>query len=139
MMCAGSGRPKQAVAISVAVALAALFAACGGTGGNDDSGAKKKITIGLITKEDSNPFFVKMKEGAEQSADKHRVKLLTAAGKFDTDNASQVAALARRLARGRPARSRALRARSSSETSTGLLTPLHRVQDKLAASADDGR
>jgi fructose transport system substrate-binding protein len=36
---------------------------------------------------------VKMKEGAQAAAKKNNVKLLTASGKFDTDNASQVAAL----------------------------------------------
>jgi fructose transport system substrate-binding protein len=37
--------------------------------------------IGLITKTDTNPFFVKMKEGAEQMAKSRGAKLLTAAGK----------------------------------------------------------
>ncbi|BDP42386.1 sugar ABC transporter [Deinococcus aetherius] len=49
--------------------------------------------IGLITKTDTNPFFVKMKEGAQQQATKLGAKLLTAAGKSDGDNASQVAAI----------------------------------------------
>ncbi|MBI5275897.1 MAG: substrate-binding domain-containing protein [Burkholderiales bacterium] len=49
--------------------------------------------IGLITKTDTNPFFVKMKEGAEAEAKKAGAKLLTAAGKSDGDTASQIAAL----------------------------------------------
>ena len=53
----------------------------------------EEVTIGLITKTETNPFFVKMKEGAQAQAKKDNVKLLTASGKTDTDNASQVTAL----------------------------------------------
>ncbi len=49
--------------------------------------------IGLITKTETNPFFVKMKEGAQAEATKLGAKLLTAAGKQDGDTASQIAAL----------------------------------------------
>jgi fructose transport system substrate-binding protein len=49
--------------------------------------------IGLITKTDTNPFFVKMKQGAQQAADAGGAKLLTAAGRYDGDNASQVTAI----------------------------------------------
>ena len=49
--------------------------------------------IGLITKTETNPFFVKMKEGAQPKAKAKGAKLLTAAGKFDGDNASQVTAI----------------------------------------------
>jgi fructose transport system substrate-binding protein len=49
--------------------------------------------IGLITKTETNPFFVKMKEGATASAKEHGAKLMSASGKSDQDNASQVTAL----------------------------------------------
>jgi fructose transport system substrate-binding protein len=52
-----------------------------------------EIIVGLITKTESNPFFVKMKEGAQAAADEAGVQLLTAAGQFDADNASQVTAI----------------------------------------------
>src|SRR5438874_4339363 len=51
------------------------------------------IVVGLITKTDTNPFFVKMKQGAQAAAKKYGAKLMTAAGKFDGDNASQVTAI----------------------------------------------
>jgi len=51
------------------------------------------IKIGLITKTETNPFFVKMREGAQAKADELGVELLTASGQFDTDNASQVTAI----------------------------------------------
>jgi len=55
--------------------------------------AADPTVIGLITKTETNPFFVKMKEGAEAEAKKVGAKLLTAAGKADGDTAGQIAAL----------------------------------------------
>jgi len=70
--------------------LAAAFAlsACGG-----DSGSGDEPIVGLITKTDTNPFFVKMKEGAQQAADKQGVQLQSFAGKQDGDNEAQVQAI----------------------------------------------
>ena len=51
------------------------------------------IIIGLITKTNNNPFFVKMKEGADAKAKELGVKLQSFAGKFDGDNDGQVAAI----------------------------------------------
>jgi fructose transport system substrate-binding protein len=51
------------------------------------------ISVGLITKTDTNPFFVKMKEGADKEAAAKGAKLVSAAGKFDGDNQSQVTAI----------------------------------------------
>jgi fructose transport system substrate-binding protein len=51
------------------------------------------VTVGLITKTETNPFFVKMREGAEAKAKELGVKLITAAGKYDGDNDGQVAAI----------------------------------------------
>ena len=56
--------------------------------------------IGLITKTDTNPFFVKMKEGAQAEAKKAGAKLMTAAGKLDGDTASQIAAIETMTAAG---------------------------------------
>jgi fructose transport system substrate-binding protein len=53
----------------------------------------QEIVVGLITKTDTNPFFVTMKEGAMEAAKARGVKLMSAAGKFDGDNASQVTAI----------------------------------------------
>jgi len=64
------------------------------------SAQNKSPIIGLITKTESNPFFVKMKEGAQQEATKLGAKLLTGAGKTDGDNAGQVAALENMVAAG---------------------------------------
>jgi fructose transport system substrate-binding protein len=85
------------------IAVALLVAGCGGSSGggtSTTSGGGKQVVVGLITKTDTNPFFVKMKEGAQKAADAAGAKLLTAAGKFDGDNAGQVTALENMVASG---------------------------------------
>jgi fructose transport system substrate-binding protein len=54
----------------------------------------------LITKTDTNPFFVKMKEGASAKAVELGVTLKSYAGKIDGDNESQVAAIESCIADG---------------------------------------
>lgn len=54
----------------------------------------------LITKTDTNPFFVKMKEGAMAKAKELGVDLKTYAGKVDGDHDSQVAAIESCIADG---------------------------------------
>jgi fructose transport system substrate-binding protein len=55
--------------------------------------AQDTIKVGLITKTETNPFFIKMREGAQAKADELGVELLTAAGSFDGDNEAQVTAI----------------------------------------------
>lgn len=55
--------------------------------------AANEPIIGLITKTETNPFFVKMKEGARAEAAKAGAKLMSAAGKIDGDTAGQITAL----------------------------------------------
>jgi len=62
--------------------------------------AADQPVIGLITKTETNPFFVKMKEGAQAAATAKGAKLLTAAGKADGDNAGQVTAIENMIAGG---------------------------------------
>jgi fructose transport system substrate-binding protein len=54
----------------------------------------------LITKTDTNPFFVKMKEGAEAKAKELGINLKSYAGKVDGDHDSQVAAIESCIADG---------------------------------------
>jgi fructose transport system substrate-binding protein len=54
----------------------------------------------LITKTDTNPFFVKMKEGATAKANELGINLKAYAGKIDGDNESQVAAIESCIADG---------------------------------------
>ena len=73
--------------VKLAVASAVMFGLMAGTA------AYAADTIGLITKTETNPFFVKMREGAQAKAKELGVTLITAAGKFDGDNDGQVAAI----------------------------------------------
>jgi fructose transport system substrate-binding protein len=54
----------------------------------------------LITKTDTNPFFVKMKEGATAKAEELGIKLSTYAGKIDGDHETQVQAVETCIASG---------------------------------------
>jgi fructose transport system substrate-binding protein len=51
------------------------------------------VSACLITKTDTNPFFVKMREGALAKAQELGVELKTYAGRIDGDHESQVAAI----------------------------------------------
>ena len=54
----------------------------------------------LITKTDTNPFFVKMREGAEAKAAELGITLNSYAGKIDGDHETQVAAIETCIANG---------------------------------------
>ena len=44
------------------------------------SGSGDTVKIGLVTKTDSNPFFVKMRESAKESAEENGADLIALAG-----------------------------------------------------------
>ena len=77
-----------------ATAVAALCIAASGSAWSAD------VSACLITKTETNPFFVKMKEGAQAAAAEHGVELSAFSGKFDTDFESQVAAIETCVANG---------------------------------------
>ena len=58
------------------------------------------VSACLITKTDTNPFFVKMREGALAKAEELGVNLSTYAGKVDGDHETQVAAIETCIADG---------------------------------------
>lgn len=58
------------------------------------------VSACLITKTDTNPFFVKMREGAEAAAEELGIGLSSFAGQFDGDNETQVAAIETCIASG---------------------------------------
>ena len=58
------------------------------------------VSACLITKTDTNPFFVKMKEGAEAKAAELGVTLKSYAGRVDGDHETQVAAIETCIADG---------------------------------------
>jgi fructose transport system substrate-binding protein len=85
------------MAIRPAATLLAFLATAGALGA---ATAADVPVIGLITKTETNPFFVKMKEGATAEARSRGAKLLTGAGRTDGDNAGQVAAIENMVAAG---------------------------------------
>ena len=80
--------------ISMAVAGGFAFAAFGAVP------AYAADIVGLITKTENNPFFVKMREGAETKAKELGIELRSFAGKYDGDNDSQVAAIENLISAG---------------------------------------
>jgi fructose transport system substrate-binding protein len=89
---------RLAALVGCAAALALGSAACGaGAAGPGDSA---KPLVGLITKTDDNPFYVKMREGAQAKAAELGYDLQALAGKGQSDNDSQVQAIENLVARG---------------------------------------
>ncbi len=82
----------------IASAIGALALGAVTTGAYADGHAK--VGACLITKTDTNPFFVKMKEGATAKAEELGIELKSYAGKIDGDNESQVAAIETCIADG---------------------------------------
>jgi fructose transport system substrate-binding protein len=90
-------RAKRVAAVGAAFVLVGGVAACGSDDGGGasagSSGSGDGVKVGLITKTETNPFFVKMKDGASAEAKKSGAELQSFAGKKDGDNESQVAAV----------------------------------------------
>ncbi len=84
---------KSSVVAATLGALALGVAFCG-------SANAAGVSACLITKTDTNPFFVKMKEGATAKAKELGVDLKAYAGKVDGDHDSQVAAVESCIADG---------------------------------------
>ncbi|MFO1070257.1 MAG: sugar ABC transporter substrate-binding protein [Geminicoccaceae bacterium] len=80
--------------VLASTAAAALLAGAAG------SAAADEVIIGLITKTNTNPFFVKMREGAEAKAAELGAELRSFAGKYDGDNQAQVEAVESLIAAG---------------------------------------
>lgn len=90
-------RRRALAASSAGIGLTLLLASCGsGIGGHGDD----KTIVGLVTKTNDNPFYVKMREGAQKKARALGVDLRTFAGKGQADNDSQVKAIENLVAAG---------------------------------------
>jgi len=76
----------------LAVATVVVLAAC--------SDVEEKVTIGLITKQEANPYWVTLREVAMDTAGENAVNLLTATGWSDVDVDSQLTALENMVAKG---------------------------------------
>jgi fructose transport system substrate-binding protein len=83
-------RPLAGALIAVLVVISAVIAA---SASGRSTAPTAKTKVGLITKDATNPFFVKMRAGATAAAKKLGAQLVYAAGKSSSDNASQIAAI----------------------------------------------
>src|SRR5262245_51377171 len=89
------GRPSGGVRwpalVGTLVVLVGSAAAATVASANSTGSQAETIKVGLITKDVTNPFFVKMKQGATAQAKKLGAELLYAAGKRSSDNDGQIA------------------------------------------------
>ncbi|MDX6411510.1 MAG: fructose transport system substrate-binding protein [Gaiellaceae bacterium] len=85
--------PRRVSLIAAALVIVATTAVMVSAASATTSSRRATIKVGLITKTDTNPFFVKMKQGAQKAATALGAQLLTAAGKIDGDAATQITAI----------------------------------------------
>jgi fructose transport system substrate-binding protein len=79
---------RTAAIVAVAAASMLVLSACS----NSDSGSDK-VAVSLITKDQSNPFFVAMIKGATAKAEALGVELTVTSGVDESDYAGQIAAI----------------------------------------------
>jgi fructose transport system substrate-binding protein len=92
---------RRGPALFAAALIATVAVGCTDTKtGTDDAGGDGAIKIGLVTKTDSNPYFVALRDAAKAEADRSGAELVSLAGKFDGDNDGQVAAIENLLQQG---------------------------------------
>src|SRR4051812_18108891 len=138
---------KRAVVVAAALALGVGAVACGddsggGSGTSGDGGGGDAVKMGLITKTATNPFFVKMKEGADSSAKSVGASVQSFAGKRDGDNESQVAAVENLISAGAkglmitPSDSKAIVPSLDKARQAGLLVVALDTQTEPADAAD---
>jgi fructose transport system substrate-binding protein len=89
--------------VACAAATSLVISACGGgdegtTAGGGGGG--EEIGISLITKDNSNPFWIAMQEAGKQAASEHGVKLTIGAGKADGDEQGQVTHIENAISQG---------------------------------------
>src|SRR5688572_18446071 len=137
---------KRAVVVAAALALGVGAVACGddsgGSASSGSSGDGDDVKVGLITKTETNPFFVKMKEGANSAAEAAGASVQSFAGKKDGDNESQVAAVESLISAGAkglmitPSDSKAIVPSLDKARQAGLLVIALDTQTEPADAAD---
>ncbi len=85
---------------------------------------EQKVKVGLVTKTDSNPYFVTLREAARAEAAKQGADFVALAGKFDGDNDGQVTAIENLIQQG------ATTILITPNSSTGVLGAIKRARDK---------
>ncbi|ALG14282.1 substrate-binding domain-containing protein [Kibdelosporangium phytohabitans] len=117
---------RRGLAIIAAGLLAFVASGCTsqktGSGGQPADGGR--IKVGLVTKTDSNPYFVALRDSAKAEAGKAGAELIALAGKFDGDNEGQVAAIENLVQQG------AKTIMITPSNSTGVLGAIKNARDR---------
>jgi fructose transport system substrate-binding protein len=116
---------RRGPALLAALTIATLAVGCTSTkSGSDESPGAGGTKIGLVTKTDSNPYFVALRDAAKGEAEKHGAELVALAGKFDGDNDGQVAAIENLVQQG------AKTILVTPNNSTGILGAIKKARDR---------
>ena len=96
--CTKSGSSTSAATsgTSAAAGTGSSSAAAAGSGTSSAApaaGGGAKVKIGLVTKTESNPYFVKLRDSAKGLAASQNAEVIALAGKFDGDNDGQISAI----------------------------------------------
>lgn len=94
------GRYRPRVCECYVAALMPVLAVLGGAITSANAASNEQILIGLVTKTEVNPYFVKLRQSATAEAEKKGAKLIARFGKFDGDNEGQVAAVENLISAG---------------------------------------
>ncbi|GAA4538575.1 substrate-binding domain-containing protein [Amycolatopsis samaneae] len=112
----------------VALALALLAVTTTGCtverhwGGGAHAGGGGKAKVGLVTKTDTNPYFVELRAAAKAAADANGADFSALAGQFDGDNDGQVRAIENLMQQG------ATTILITPSSSTGVLDAIDRAR-----------
>ena len=116
---------RRGPALFTAALIATVAVGCTDTKtGTDDAGGDGPIKIGLVTKTDSNPYFVALRDAASAEAERSGAELVALAGKFDGDNDGQVAAIENLIQQG------AKTILVTPNNSTGILGAIKKARDR---------
>jgi fructose transport system substrate-binding protein len=99
MKCLRTGFTRPGIRIGAAAVVAALVMSSGWLVPHP-ARAQEKMTVALIVKTLSNPFFIAMGAAAKDEAAKKNVTLIYEAGKYDGDNATQLSMMDDLVTRG---------------------------------------
>jgi len=125
-----AGRSFAVGSVAFAGSLVFVLAACSTSGSSSSpstsagsAGGSSTVKIGLVTKTDSNPYFVKLRESAKAAANKDGAQLIALAGAFDGDNAGQVSAIENLVGQGVKG------ILITPNSSSGILTAIKKARD----------
>lgn len=117
---------RRGPALLAVLTVAALAVGCTSTKSDESavSSSDGSTKIGLVTKTDSSPYFVALREAAKAEAEKSGAELIALAGKFDGDNDGQVAAIENLVQQG------AKTILVTPNNSTGILGAIKKARDR---------